>query len=212
MSVFPEPQIPSSAGGPAWEVAMLFPPQGQWDESDYFRVQTNRMIELVDGTLETLPMPTWLHQMLVRYLCRQLEDQIETRLGGMVLFAPLPVRLFPGTIREPDVLYCLPQNVPADANGYPDRIDLVIEIVSEGDAARHRDYIAKRADYAKAGIAEYWIVDPETQVISRLVLENGKYIETAFQIGESAASLLFPEFKLDVTTVFQIRSTKPSGS
>ena len=105
MAGFPEPQSPSSAGGPAWEVAMLFPPQGQWDESDYFRVQTNRMIELVDGTLETLPMPTWLHQMLVRYLCRQLEDQIESRLGGMVLFAPLPVRLFPGTIREPDVLF-----------------------------------------------------------------------------------------------------------
>ncbi len=47
-----KPRIPSKIGEPAWEVTRFFPPQGQWSESDYFRVHTNEMSELVDGKLE----------------------------------------------------------------------------------------------------------------------------------------------------------------
>jgi hypothetical protein len=45
-----------------WELATLFPAQGEWSEEEYLDVTdgTNRRIELVDGRLEFLPIPTEL--------------------------------------------------------------------------------------------------------------------------------------------------------
>ena len=55
--------------------------------------------------------------------------------------------------------------------------DLVMEVVSDDD--RRRDVVTKRLEYAKAGIAEYWIVDPQQATITVLKLADGKYLFTA---------------------------------
>jgi Uma2 family endonuclease len=47
---------------------------------------------------------------------------------------------------------------------------LVVEVVSPGRIGRERDYISKRAQYAARGIPEYWIVDPQEQMIAVLQL------------------------------------------
>ncbi|MEZ6136568.1 MAG: Uma2 family endonuclease [Pirellulaceae bacterium] len=153
MSLEIEPRIPSQVGEPAWEAAYFFPPQGRWSEEDFLQFHTNRMAELVDGRLELLPMPTWLHQLIVKFLMQKLDQCIANGAGGEALFAPLPTRLFPGTIREPDILYVTQENLPKADEKYPSRIDLAIEVVSEGAEARKRDYEDKRIDYAKAECA-----------------------------------------------------------
>ena len=48
--------------------------------------------------------------------------------------------------------------------------DLVIEIASE--STRKRDETIKRALYERAGVLEYWIVDPEIDVV-RIFRRNG---------------------------------------
>ena len=60
--------LTSSPGEPTWEVAHLFPDQGHWTETEFFELHSNRMVELADGHLEILPMPTWLHQLMVGFL------------------------------------------------------------------------------------------------------------------------------------------------
>jgi len=45
----------------------------KWTEDEYFALHGNRLIELVNGTLLVLPMPTWLHQLIVKFLTRQIE-------------------------------------------------------------------------------------------------------------------------------------------
>ena len=55
----------SRRGEPTWELALLFPFQGEWTESAYLALDTNRLIELSDGCLEFLPMPTVLHQLIM---------------------------------------------------------------------------------------------------------------------------------------------------
>src|SRR4051794_2166696 len=55
-------QLLSQRGDPTWEIALLFPEQGDWSEADYFGLKTKRLVELDDGFLEVLPMPTLLHQ------------------------------------------------------------------------------------------------------------------------------------------------------
>ncbi len=163
------------------------------------------MAELVEGKLEILPMPTWKHPLIVKYLTAAVETYVtQYGLGGVTLFAPLPAPLFPGTIREPDVLYVRPQNVPTNPSGYPSQLDLVMEVVSEGTEVRQRDYVDKRADYARAGITEYWIVDPELVRVTVLSLTEGAYqVHCERGAGETARSAMFADFVIEVDNVFR---------
>ncbi len=201
-----EPRIPSESGEPTWEAATLLPNQGQWNESDFLSLHTNRMAELAGGRLEVLPMPTWLHQLIVVFFLEKIKDYLRSNdIGGVVLLAPLPVRLFPGTIREPDVLYVAPANLPKRSNDYPERVDLVVEVVSEGPEARKRDYEHKRNDYAQAKVSEYWIVDPEQGQITVLGLSGREYATLGiFQSGEVAPSRYLPGLSIKVADVFAL--------
>jgi Uma2 family endonuclease len=61
--------------------------------------------------------------------------------------------------------------------------------------------VEKRADYAKAQIPEYWIVDPELGKITVLVLDGSAYaVHGEFTRGQQATSMLLPGFSVDVTT------------
>ena len=94
-------------GEPAWDVALLYPLQGGWSEEDYLRIALNEnwLIEYTDGCVEVLPMPTIEHQLIVKFLLDVLEAFIEPKKLGMVLFAPLPVKLLPKAYREPDLIF-----------------------------------------------------------------------------------------------------------
>jgi len=145
---------------PTWDIAYLFPPQGMWSEEEYLALDTNRLIELSDGCLEVLPMPTTSHQMLVVYLHGLLSAFVSRRGLGLALFAALRVRLWPGKFREPDVLFMLQDHFDRVGDEFWEGADLVMEVVSGDRKDRRRDLVKKRADYAKARITEYWIVDP----------------------------------------------------
>ncbi len=191
------PIIDEAASQPTWQVARLFPDQGHWTEADYFELHQNKMVELVDGYLEVLPMPTWLHQLIVRYFDQKVTEAAGGR--GHVLQAPLPIRLFPRTIREPDVMYFAPGSEPADPRGYPTRVDLAVEVVSDDDESRKRDYVDKPRDYARAKVPEYWIVDPQEHRITVLVLVDGVYREHGvFTAGQTASGVLLPNLKVNV--------------
>ena len=74
---------------------------------------------------------------------------------------------------------------------------LVVEVVSLGELQRDRDYVAKRNQYEKRGIPEYWLVDPETSSITILTLSNQAYHEAGyFKNSELITSLLFPTLNL----------------
>ena len=90
----------------AVEVAELYPPQGQWKEADYFALpDVNRHIELSEGELIVPPHPTRRHQVAVQEFYVLLRTFVQERNLGEVYLAPLPVRLWTGKIREPDVLF-----------------------------------------------------------------------------------------------------------
>jgi len=200
------PHVPSANGEPAWEAAFMLPIQGSWTEADFLKLHTNRMAELVDGRLEVLPAPTWLHQLILDFLLERIKDHIRrTNCGGKILMAPLPTRLFAGTIREPDLLYVKSENLPKDVRGYPDKIDLAIEIVSSGEEARKRDYIDKRADYAKADVAEYWIADPDASLVTVLTLVGTEYqIAQECHPGDLARSVLLSGLEIPVNQIWAL--------
>ena len=183
---------------------MLFPVQGEWTEEEYLALDTNCMVELVDGSVDVLPLPVPLHQLIVAYLCMELNTFVAPQKSGRVFFAPMPVRLGPRNFREPDVMYLKHERL-TDLRKQPEGADLIMEVVSPGEESRNRDYGEKRKDYAAAGIAEYWIVDPEEKRITVLTLDGQAYREHGvFGMAATATSILLPGFSVVVEKVFSV--------
>jgi Uma2 family endonuclease len=207
--------IPRDADGffawdPAWDRAREFPVRIPCTEEEYLTLDENILLEYADGFLEVLPMPTTEHQRIVAFLYRTLFAWVTAQGLGEVLFAPLKVRLRTGKFREPDVLFLRTEHAHRAGNQFWERPDIVMEIVSESN--RRHDLVTKRDEYARAGIPEYWIVDPEEESITIFVLRPRRktYVEHGtFRKGERAESKLLPDFGIDVTGVFSQRPGAP---
>ncbi len=187
---------------------MLFPMQGTWSEEAYLALPSNRLLELNDGCLEVLPMPTYFHELIVEFLYDLLRSFVREHSLGKAMRAPLAVRLWHGQMREPDVLFLRPERLQhlakAGNRAQPDGADLVMEVVSPGAQNRERDLDVKRLEYARAGIAEYWIVDPEVRTITVLELDGDAYrIAGEYDTTQTAASVLLPGFSVSVQAAFQ---------
>jgi Uma2 family endonuclease len=119
------------------------------------------------------------------------------------VFAPIRVRTLPDKYREPDVALMLAENDSRRSNHFWSGADLVMEVVSDDPESRARDVEEKRAEYALAGIEEYWIVDPQELQITVLHLAVARYEERGvFKVGDEASSRLLDGFSLDVAQVF----------
>lgn len=195
------PHLPEGEPAPAWAVATLFPAQGCWSERDYLELPTNRLVEFSDGFIEVLPVPTRLHQKIVAFLFESLKAFVLARKLGEVYFSPLPVHLWPGKYREPDVIFVRAGNTKALQGEYLEGADLVMEVVSSEDP--ERDWVKKREEYARAGIPEYWVVDPRMARITVFTLKEAAYsAHGEFGKGDQAASVLLPGFRVPVSEAF----------
>jgi Uma2 family endonuclease len=195
---------PPKVSEPAWEIAMLFPNQGSWTEGDYLSLTDNarHLVELVDGRVEVLPMPTESHQNIVWFVVAMLKAFVNPRKLGRVVQSPFRVRVAASQFREPDISLMLRENDARRSDEYWDGADLVIEVVSDDPKDRLRDFEIKREVYAKAGIREYWIIDQRDSRILVLKLAGDIYLEHAdAAAGGRVGSNLLAGFELDVDAV-----------
>jgi Uma2 family endonuclease len=172
---------------------------------------TNRLVEFSDGRLEVLPMPTEIHQAIAGFLYHALLAFVTEHDLGKVPFPPLRIRVVAGKIRQPDVLFLAKQNLHKRHNCVWDGADLVMEVVSDDPKDRVRDYEEKRVEYARGGIAEYWIVDPQTQTVIVYRLEEGQYVvHGEYRTGDAATSALLYGFGIDVAALFAAAADVPN--
>ncbi|HVT29093.1 MAG TPA: Uma2 family endonuclease, partial [Lacipirellulaceae bacterium] len=101
-----------------WEVATLFPEQGEWSEEEYLSLTdgTNRRIELTNGRLEFLPMPTEIHETIVRFLFLTLYEFVTAKKLGQVYFNGIRLRVRPNKVRLPDIVLLLKEHFYARHN------------------------------------------------------------------------------------------------
>ncbi len=198
MSTEPPDRLPLT-----FEVARLFPPQGQWTESDYFALPNRGIVELVKGRLEVAEMPSIFHQALVALLQQQLLAWLLPDDRGMVFSAPTRLRIADQHYREPDLLVVLGDHRHRHQPQYYEIADLVVEVVSPDDP--ERDWRDKRADYAHAGVAEYWIVDVRDETVSVLTLDSGAYtVANGPSAATAAPSGTLAGFAVDVPELFRL--------
>ncbi len=195
-----EPPPGLTYGEPVWGIAQLYPAQGCWSEREYLDLNTNHRIEFSHGYVEFLPVPTLSHELIALFLYRLLESYVVSRGLGTVLAAGYKVRVWEEKYRLPDVLFVSSEHASWMSEDYSAGADLVMEVVSGSPSDRHRDLVEKREAYARAGIPEYWIVDPEDGQITVLTLDGTAYrVHCVFTRGDRATSRLLPDFSVDVT-------------
>ncbi len=194
----PGAQGPSS---PVWRIATLFPNQGAWSEQEYLALKTNRRVEFDSGFVEVHDAPTDQHQAILSCFIVVLRT-LAKQIGGVERPAGLRLRLWEQKYREPDVVFLRDRNSSLRHENYWDGADLAIEIVSASLEDRERDLVAKRIEYAQAGIQEYWIVDPAEETVTVLSLNGDVYSEHGtFVRGDVVTSVLLSELALPVSEI-----------
>lgn len=147
----------------------------RWTYADYCRIPADRKRhELIDGRHFVNPAPSPYHQTVSRRLLFELMRLIEKSGLGEVFDAPIDVHLGPGTVVQPDLVVLRNRNrsIVGDKKltGVP---DMLVEILSPSNRAYDRR--TKRDRYERAGVREFWLVDPETHTIEQLLLRKGAY-------------------------------------
>jgi Uma2 family endonuclease len=141
-----------------------------WDED--FRA------ELIDGQIVMMAPPSRTHQKVSVELVRQLANFLKGK-SCQVFHAPFGVRLSKteDTVFEPDIVVVCDKSKlnKKFCDGAP---DFVIEILSPSTA--RYDRFIKLLKYQRAGVREYWIVDPDTKSVNVFMLENKKYVVSAY--------------------------------
>ncbi len=161
--------------------------------------------ELLGGELVEVPSPTEYHQRISRNLEFMLWRFVKEQDLGWVYDAPLDVVLGQGDTREvvqPDIFFISKERekiiAEEEIRGAP---DLVIEVTSPATEDRDRHY--KKTLYARHGVKEYWIVDPDGKTVEIYTLgEKGFELVKVYKAGEILESPLLPGLVVDLKEVF----------
>lgn len=149
--------------------------------------------EIIDGVHYVTPSPNLRHQELVLRLALELGNFLRAHPeAGRLFIAPLDVVLSYHDVVEPDLLFVGGDQTeiltPANIQGAP---ALVVEIFSK--STRKKDAQTKRRLYERTGVREYWLVDPEldlVQVFRRT--DEGRYVRAAELSAEEGHALTTP--------------------
>ena len=169
--------------------------------------------ELIDGEHYVTPSPNLRHQSISGRLYLMIGNWLTDHPRGRLFYAPLDVILTRFDVVEPDLLYVSNERAPDLLSGkwVTGAPDLAIEIGSPG--TRSRDETIKRQLYAREGVAEYWIVDPEIDVVRVYRPRSGQQakgrmrfarpIELSAEAGDVLTSPLFPGLELPLGRIFE---------
>jgi len=134
-----------------------------------------RRHEIIDGHHYVNPAPGTQHQSVSKHLQYQLYTKVELAGHGLFFSAPVDVQLSEFDVVQPDLVIVLNKSLkkitPTKIKVAP---DLVVEILSPSTAGY--DNSVKKQLYERAGVAEYWVVDPFEQKINQWVLTDGKFV------------------------------------
>jgi len=145
--------------------------------------------ELIDGEHYETPSPILRHQAISGRLYLAIGGWLRDHPSGQIFYAPLDVILSRFDVVEPDLLYVSNERATAllSGNWVTGAPDLVVEIGSPG--TRRRDETIKRRLYENSNVLEYWVVDPEVDVI-RVYRRSGDRFEGPVELSAEAGDVL----------------------
>jgi Uma2 family endonuclease len=175
-----------------------------WTHDDLIAMgdtEDGRKYEIFDGELVVTSSPSLWHQAVLKRLFLAFHE-LEKQKIARVYFAPLDVVLSKTRVVQPDLLVIRSDRKEAFGKWVTAPPDLAIEVLSPSN--RHHDRVRKRRAYARYGIREYWIVDPDERTIEVLEqIEGGLSYRSVgwFANGDRARSVTF-ELEVELDPLF----------
>jgi Uma2 family endonuclease len=161
--------------------------------------------EIIDGDHYVTPAPKTKHQTISLNLTIALGSFVKEHGLGLVLAALCDVILSDENVVQPDLLFISTSRATIvteeNVRGAP---DLIVEIISE--ATRKKDEATKRKLYERFGVREYWIVDPELEVVKifrRAQRGYARALELSKEADDVLTTEIFPGLKLGLSEIFE---------
>ena len=169
--------------------------------NDYAKTPDDERYELIDGELIMAPAPYLAHQSVSFNLSSALGPVAQSGLGRFYA-APADVVLSAHDVVQPDLLFIAAERADiiteANVQGAP---DLVVEILSQSTA--QRDWTQKRELYARHGVKEMWLIDPDAKIVWQAFLNEGELAVVNVRTeGETLTSPTLGGFTINLSEVF----------
>lgn len=129
---------------------------------EYLAMPATEQHNLIDGVLYESSAPGVRHDEVLAALASALTGYM-LEAGGEAFLAPMRCRLSASTVLQPDLGYVASAHrgiVQKYVAGAP---DLVVDVLSKG--TRRFDSELKLAAYARNGVREAWLVDPDNETL-----------------------------------------------
>ncbi|SHF62335.1 Endonuclease, Uma2 family (restriction endonuclease fold) [Caldanaerobius fijiensis DSM 17918] len=177
---------------------------------DYITWPEDKRIELIDGQAYMMAPPSRIHQKVLGGIFYQFFSYLQNK-SCEVYTAPFGVRLPSSneendkdikTVVEPDIVVICDKS-KLDDEGCKGAPDLIVEIVSPSTA--RKDKLEKFNLYEKFGVKEYWLVEPESKIVSVFTLQDNKrYGRPEIYTDEDKIKVsIFNDLIIDLKAVFQ---------
>ena len=166
-----------------------------------------KLHELIDGEHYVTPSPNTRHQQIQADLFGLTWTRLQTHPIGRVFTSRLDIVFSRFDVVEPDILYLSHERAnevltPANLQGAP---ELVSEIGSP--STRQRDETIKRHLYERSGVSEYWVIDPDIDVVRFYKRTGnarfGRPIELSREAGDVLTTDLLPGLDLPLARIFR---------
>ncbi len=144
---------------------MQVPQERIYTSEDYWNLPEGQRAELIDGKLYAMAPPNRMHHEILGELYTSINTYIKSNGGACKVYpAPFAVNLDAEDKIwvEPDISIICDKS-KLTAKGCKGAPDWIIEIVSPGN--QKNDYAIKLFKYRTAGVREYWIVNPMTEIV-----------------------------------------------
>ncbi len=162
--------------------------------------------ELIDGEHYVTPSPNLRHQRIAGTIFALLWAHLRANPIGQVFHAPVDVLFSRFDVVEPDILYVSNARAadiltPKHVTGSP---NLVVEVGSP--STRRRDETIKRRLYERSAVEEYWVVDPDLDVVRvyrRVGDRFDRPVELSREAGDVLTTSLLPDLTLTLAEIFR---------
>lgn len=170
---------------------------------EYKLLPENAPYQLIEGEFVMTPAPSPFHQIISANLFKAIAKFVDGKAAGIALYSPLDVYLGDENALQPDIVFISKQRQDIIENdGIHGAPDMVIEILSPSTA--YYDIRKKFRIYEKAGVKEYWIVDPEMKSVELFSLtEQGTFLLSAGHTElRIASSGILSGFEISLEEIF----------
>lgn len=170
---------------------------------DLWRIReaSDERLEIIEGELFATPPSTAIHQVILHRLAIVFDRAVGNPKLGQVLPAMLDVRLANDTVVQPDLMIILADRFKLFAEwGIDGSPSFLAEIVSAFSGVR--DGAWKRDLYARHGIPEYWLVDPEQRTMTVFSDSRDGHYQTETISSDVAVSATIPGLSADLKALF----------